>query len=717
MPHPSQRLYTKYPCEVGNPLACALPQRAIQQQPEAQDCPQCGFPVVLPSEARIRGDRGTYQIERWLGHRGQGRLYSGLELPTRQAVVIKEYLLPERYFNPEEIKIRKVAFRRLAGLELADGRVQDFRLIVPTDAVADPLEERCYLISTGKLDASMTLANYLAQNGAMNRVQVRQLLNQVLQSLESLHGQKFRLPSGLVQQGIAHGNLRLDSLLFVESFQGFFTYLSDFALWERLFDPPLLEAPTPTPQQDLKALGNVAFYLLVGGSRDPVSGQPWHPETEAHWPSLHPDFKAFLLNLMGLGSASFESAEAARQVLLQLPPEVGVTQLPSQATPQGNQKHGWRSRLPIALLGILGIFLLVGLLAWLLRGRSQRGSVVANELLPCCIDQVSGIPAGQFVYTAAQRGSWDYAFTQQNLITRNQSFQEILEEHQPLLSNWDYQRAVSGEAAKAQVQSGQIDFAIASLHNSLEPELGQIEFAYDGLAVFVAFSYSRRENSLPSSLRGQITFEQLRQLYTGKITNWQQLNGPDLPVKLYIPTHDEAVQLFEQRVLQEPTHIDVFRRLVQPVDPSSEQCPNTSSITQLGTFATLRAIIRDFESCEVGSIGFESLSQIFGQCSVYPLALARERRPAVVPLIQGRNKPVTPATNLCNDKGGYRPNAQAFRSQQYPLTYSLAVVYFRDNRRAPAGQKFAELLKTVEAQRLLQKTGLIPLQSLEEEVR
>lgn len=65
---------------------------------------------------------------------------------------------------------------RLAGLTLADGRPQNFRLVLPRDAIADPREERCYLVFSGRIASAPTLADYLAVNGAMDSWQVRDFL-------------------------------------------------------------------------------------------------------------------------------------------------------------------------------------------------------------------------------------------------------------------------------------------------------------------------------------------------------------------------------------------------------------------------------------------------------------------------------------------------------------------------------------------------------------
>ena len=63
--------------------------------------------------------------------------------------------------------------------------------------------------------------------------------------------------------------------------------------------------------------------------------------------------------------------------------------------------------------------------------------------------------------------------------------------------------------------------------------------------------------------RSQLTFEQLRQLYTGQIVNWQTLGGPDLPVQLYVPSEPDLVAIFERQLLQDPTPIATFRSLLE----------------------------------------------------------------------------------------------------------------------------------------------------------
>ncbi|GAB4175242.1 MAG: serine/threonine protein kinase [Coleofasciculaceae cyanobacterium] len=754
-------LYTQYRCRWGDPLTCEHLQKTVQQDPELKYCRECGFPAPLSEKAEIRGSRGRYRVEGLLGRRGMGRLYRGIQLSNNHQVVIREYLLPDRYFNSEDVKTCKNTFQLLAGVSLADGRVQDFRLCQPWEAIADHNEERCYLLTKGNLDLYPTLREYLALNGSMPAIDVRQVLNQVLQTLEFLHTQKFRLPSGQVQQGIAHGNLSLDTLLIARNSRSeqpfarteishqngasrngfnnsavalssellhtdFFIYVCDLALWESLFDRrkdnsiphsqfpiPNSQFPisNPSPSQDLVALGYIGFYLLAGTTINPINGQPLDPNDERQWPPVSFALKAFLLRLMGI-TVPFERAEIARQALLKLPLETPVA-IPVVQVTSEEEETVKSPRLLWILLGLLGVGLL-GTLIWFLLPKPQVSGSVGDELLLCCINQVSAIPSGKFTYTAEREGTWSYILQQKNLVSDNKTLNEELQERQPKLQ-LNYRPEPSNQKAIESVRSEKTDFALTSLIAPLPSELESNAVAYDGLVVFVAFSYSKRDKSLPQALNGQITFEQLRQLYTGQITNWRELGGPNLPVRLYIPDETEAVRIFEQRVLSDNQTIRTFRNLQRSSNsPDSFTNSWVPEIYRFPTYKMLRQVIQDFESepSGVGAIAFDKLSKVFGQCSVYPLALKAGEKDSVQALVQDNKQPINPTTDLCEHKGSYFPNLQVFQDGSYPLGYSLAVVYPRDNSRPPVGAKFAEILRTQEGQQLLGKTGVIPLRPL-----
>ncbi len=689
----SQSTYKEYRCSRNAPLNCDLLQQTVQQVPGAKFCLECGFPTTLSEKAEIRGTRGTYRVLKLLGTRGMGRLYQASLIGDNSPYVLKEYLLPNRAFNKEETRQRKDAFVRVAGLAPADGKNQDFRLVSSWEAVADEQGERCYLVTKGNVEASPTLSKYLAEKGAMSGLQVRSVLNQVLQTLQFLHTQKFRFPSGQVQQGIAHGNLNLESLLILESNQQFFVYVCDIWLWERLFDPPGPRLEEPPQQQDLAALGQVAFYLLAGSTSEPETGIALSPKNPEHWPPVEPKLKEFLMRLAGF-EMPFETAEAARTELFKLPGEEQTVIAPGSTEPEKKQKINWKTFL---LLALIILFLIAGFIfiLWPQIDRLFPKPVPVDTRLPSFTD-VSGVPEGKFKYAAEREGTWNYLL--QGKPISDQPLRELLTSPRARVE-LEYMPLISPDitALSAPVDAVRLlktDFAITSLTEGLSDELESKMVAYDGLIVYVAFS--KKPQNLPGVLNGKLSIEQLRALYTGQITNWKQLGGPDLPVKIYAPTEPEAVRLFEKRVLGDNAQqIATFKSLA----------------TFLPTRETQQRILPEFDDGRAGIISFSTLVKAFDQCSGYPLALTEQDKAPVQALVQTDprhdGEPINPNVNLCAK--AYRLDIEVFSQQRYPLSFPLAVVYPKDNSQAPAGVKFAELLTTREGQGYLSKLGIVPL--------
>ncbi|AKG24417.1 hypothetical protein IJ00_03525 [Calothrix sp. 336/3] len=682
--------YQRYRCLSGDPLRCD--KACGEDEIRLKACNSCGFPTLLPEKAEIRGQLGTYQIEDYIGRRGLGRLYRATQQGMNLPVVIKEYLLPGRYFNAGEARLQKQIFQSVAGVDLADGRSQDLRLLEPLEAIVDDIEERCYLVMDERY-LNPTLNSYLTRE-KMTSLQVRWVLNQGLQTLIFLHGQKFRFPSGQVQDGIAHGNLSLDNLLLVASgadefvpVEGqknldFYLYFCDLAVWEQLF-LPLVKPTVKEKYHDLISLGYVAFYLLTGRVIT-EEGEPLDPRQESHWQGVEPHLKAFILRLMQI-EMPFVNAEVARKELLKLPQPEFVSA--ADVTEEGEVTTS-KPQIPVKvlLLGALGLGVIGGL-AWLLFGKPQLSNAAKTPQV-CCLKDVGAIPPGKFAYTATNQGIWHYILQQRDLIQKGQTLEERLQAAQPKLQ-LIYEPAESTDEAISKVRNGQAAFAIAPLIHPLPSDLQAQEIAYDGLAVFVSFSYSQREKGLPEQLQGKLTLTQLQQLYGKGVDNWQEFTNSTLPVKTYTPDNKEAMEVFQQKVL-----------------PGNEESQSLS----LPEFEMMRTVIRDFESAKVGAIGFSSLAKITSQCSVYPLALQTSGKNPVQPLVFKNGKAIEPSTDLCDRKGNYHPDAAAIRSGRYPLGYAIAVIYPRDNNRPAIGEKFATILKTREGQRLLGEMGLVPLE-------
>lgn len=730
--------YPRYRCSE-HPLACAHLTQNNGNNPETETtgvvrvCQKCGFPDLLELGAEIQGRRGRYQVGEFLGMRGIGRLYAAQDINRRHSVIIREYLLPGKYFNSGEQRLIRDTFETIAGLKLADGREQDFRVVEPWEAVSDrQSSDRCYLITTDSADTYPTLRTQLAEQPIPTPREIRQILNQVLQTLESLHGQKYVLPGGQIQTGLIHGNLTLDSLVLQPNNATYYetaqllVFVRDLSLWESLFTPPPAPSRVPQVGDDLAALGTIGFYLLKGRWLDDY-GRPLKPQNPSLWPGKDLPLEQFLRQLLQLENPTFESAETARQALLRLPKTSTESPTPLRAPRTHKATHrrfsGW---IWLLLLGGMGL-LSAALLGWWW-GRRQP-EIAAPNL--CCMADVPAVPPGKFTYTATEQGTWYPLWISKNLVIRDQSLEQVLETAQPDLDLLLQPAATPAEAI-ARVRQDTADFAILPLTNQTPDDLLTTPIAYDGLAIFVPFSYIERDLGLPHYLQGQLSLDHLRQLYTGKIRNWRELGGPDLPVKLYLPDQLELVQIFEERVLQTPEAIATFRR--QWNLDNSDPVSNTPSVSFtappdevaiareiLPPLAMLRRMLQDFETgSQVGSIGVASISQIYGQCAVYPLAIAQDNT-AIQPLHRTDGQPITPANDLCGDKGHYAPKQVLFADQTYPLAYPLAVFHRLDNSRIPIADAFIQIMTTNDAQQLLSKTGLVSLQDpqhpTEEELR
>ncbi|MFB2877377.1 substrate-binding domain-containing protein [Floridanema aerugineum] len=739
---------TSEPRETTNAMKIAIAERLAKRQTYRVDI----APILLKNQEIRGGRRGRYRVDNLLKDGERVRLYNGVQIVNNKPVIIKECLLPDREFNKKEAKERKEKFERVARVNLKNGGGQDFRLISPWDAIASGNEKICYLIFEQTISNSSTLRDYLANHGAMSGKQVRQVLYQVLQTLWFLHSQKLRFSADEVQEGLPHGNLTLDSLLIVTSNQNaindpqFFIYVSDLALWEDLFKPPTTKIANHSPEKDLQDLGYISFYLISGGTVDGVFSQPLDPTIEQHWPPVKDvRLKRFIHRLLGIDKR-FASAYEARQALLELPPEEEFEEQNAALieTYEKEENKNWqflRTLLIALVLALLAGFL--GRIIWLTLRNSDEIQLplIGSSSQTCCFAKVNKVPNGEVRYATETDGTWNYILNNASLSSYTKTLAQELRNREPRLQNYTQSNS-TGDLIE-DVRSGAVDFALTTYVDKLPNDLQQQVVAYDGLLVFVAFSNSKRKENIPNTLDGKITLEQLREIYKkGEISNWsppKEFNK----IKLYLPidnpttiklidklltegesspeleqlkqrNRNEEKQIKEKRIFEKNLEIDKrysigswrWRQEIAAITQKVNDRKNDEAYI-------LEQILNDFENKKTVGIGFGLLSRIFGQCSVYPLAVGtkgQEIQP-LVQQIQNNVQPIEPTTDLCNDKGSYWPNVKAFESGSYPLMYKLVVIYPKDKNRSQAGKKFAELLKTEEGQLLLLEAGLVPLES------
>jgi phosphate transport system substrate-binding protein len=171
--------------------------------------------------------------------------------------------------------------------------------------------------------------------------------------------------------------------------------------------------------------------------------------------------------------------------------------------------------------------------------------------------------------------------------------------------------------------------------------------ALDGLAVFVSSA-----NPLQS-----LSIAQVRDLFQGKVKNWNQLGGPDAPVVLYgRESSSGTYDYFREHVLAKGD----FAPAVQ---------------TLQGTAAIINAVGRDKNGVGYGGIAYAK--------DVRPLAISDEGKAAVAP---------TEAT---------------VADGTYPLSRKL---FFYHSQNAPERvTKFVQWSLTPEAQALVTRVGYFPL--------
>ncbi|MGB7250141.1 MAG: PstS family phosphate ABC transporter substrate-binding protein [Phormidesmis sp.] len=291
---------------------------------------------------------------------------------------------------------------------------------------------------------------------------------------------------------------------------------------------------------------------------------------------------------------------------------------------------------------------------------------------PPSLADVSDVPNGQFEYGgsttwAPARGAVD-PLIQQTF----PSFRLVYKE--------DPNRAPSSAVGIQMLIDGQLDFAQSSRAlNAAEKQqaqqkgltLQEIPVALEAVAIATH----------PNLAIPGLTLSQLKDIYTGQLTNWSQVGGPNLAVVPSSRTDDGGtVQFFQEAVLG-----------AQSFAPTVKQLSSTT--------AALR-----FVSDTPGAIYFASAPEIVGQCTVAPIPIGTSPQQLVSPYQEPYVLPQDCPTRR------NQLNLSAFEQQTYPLTRPLYIVVREGEPQSqPAGSAYAQLLQTEEGGNLLKQAGFVPL--------
>lgn len=227
--------------------------------------------------------------------------------------------------------------------------------------------------------------------------------------------------------------------------------------------------------------------------------------------------------------------------------------------------------------------------------------------------------------------------------------------------------------------AGTLDFAQSS--RSLRDEelssaqargfkLQQTPVAIDGLAVAVN----------PNLGISGLTIDQLRSIYTGKVTNWQQLGGANIPIQPYSrPANDGGtVELFIQDVLGGQK----FAANVQFVGTTTQALQKLAS--------------------SPGGIYYASAPEVVPQCTIKPIPLGRKANELVAPY----QEPFVSLSQCPSQRN--RLNTEAFQSGAYPLTRNLfAIIKQNGQDEQLAGEAYINFLLSNQGQELISQSGFV----------
>ncbi len=177
-----------------------------------------------------------------------------------------------------------------------------------------------------------------------------------------------------------------------------------------------------------------------------------------------------------------------------------------------------------------------------------------------------------------------------------------------------------------------------------------------------------------------LSVAQIKDIYTGKIINWQQVRGPNLAITPYSRRLEEGgtVEFFHENVLEG----EKFGTNVQLIPTTTE---------------ALKEVAKN-----LGGMYYASAPEIVGQCTVKPLPLGKTLDKFIPPY----KEPFITLQQCPQQRN--QLNASTFLSGEYPITRRLFVIVKQNNQSdQQAGETYANLLLTNQGQELISKAGFV----------
>jgi phosphate transport system substrate-binding protein len=202
--------------------------------------------------------------------------------------------------------------------------------------------------------------------------------------------------------------------------------------------------------------------------------------------------------------------------------------------------------------------------------------------------------------------------------------------------------------------------------------LKEIPVAIDGIAIAV-----NPNLNIPG-----ITISQLKDIYTGKIRNWSEVGGDNIPIIPYSRSKEAGgtVEFFVNNVMEEEEFGDQIEYVY-------------------GTTQGLRKV-----AANQGGIYYASAPEVVPQCTIKTLPIGRKADEFVPPY----QPPFIPLSECPNQRN--QLNQQGFATGEYPITRRLFVIVKQNGQEdESAGLAYAEFLLTNQGQELINQAGFVPI--------
>ncbi len=673
-------------------------------------CTSCGMPLIL---------RGRYLPERLLGQGGFGAAYYACDrdTPTLRPCVVKLFQ-PSAQLNPQQLQIAQTLFAReaevLERLGNQHPQIPDLYAYFPI-VVKSPIsgkdEEYFYLVQ--EFIDGEDLEQILERRGTLPEGAVKAILVSILKVLDFVHS------NGAIHRDIKPSNIMktVDNQLYLLDFgavkqvTGAASSSRSTGIYTTGYAPPeQVTGGQVFPASDLYSLAVTCIVLLTGKETTDLFDSYSNRWLWQNHITLQDNTLALVLDK--LLSASPQDRYLNAQVTLEAlmtghstvhtaprtatpPPPIPPTNASSSAPPpvtamppapvvnptppqpltttsskpiSAKPSNPKQSKQGIFRPWIFSVTLLAALAAvgiWWVR---SKGVSFVNNTPLISLESVSSftdvnVPTGQFTYGGSTtwapiRGGIDPQL-QQIFPGLQLTYQPPI--NQPPGSSVGIQMLINGEIDFAQT-SRPLSPAEKQQAKQQGLALQEIPIVIEGVAVVT-------HPELPIENLSQTD---LRDIYTGKTNNWQQLGGPDLPI-MPISREDVGgtVIFFSQTVLNG----EALATSVQRSNSTTEALRLTANTP--------------------GSIYFASAPEVVGQCTVKPISIDQQP-PYQLPYIDLQQCP--------NPRN--QPNLKGFESGEYPLIRPLYIV---GNTDIPIVQAYAELLLSTEGQTTLNELGFASL--------